>query len=105
QNFWGGYAFRLKGSLAQDWSTNLVVGLRGMLLNYRESPDKEYDPEDFYADERFLLGNIGIVSREFVQDRYVFRDGEIEDVPVGTIYSFTTGLQRKNQSNRLYMGI
>lgn len=105
QNVWGGYAFRLKGSLAEDWSTNLVFGIRGMLLNYRETPDEVFDPTDYFSDERFLLANVGLVSREFVRDRYIFRDGEIEDVPVGTIYAVTTGIQRKNQTNRLYTGV
>jgi hypothetical protein len=45
----------------------------------------EYDPIDFYSGEQLVLSGIGI-TRQFVQDRYIFRNGIIEDVPIGRIF-------------------
>jgi hypothetical protein len=59
----------------------------------------------FYSDEDFYLGGIGIASRKYVQDKYIFKYGVTEDVPVGKMYSLTAGYQVKNGSGRLYMGM
>src|SRR5699024_9665072 len=66
QDYWGGHAFPISGSLAKDWSTNLVLGLRAFFLNYEKQPDQEYDPINYFSDERFYLGSVGLVSREYV---------------------------------------
>jgi hypothetical protein len=42
------------------------------------------------------LSGIGINTRQFVQDRYIFRNGIIEDVPIGRIFGLTFGYQYKN---------
>lgn len=47
---------------------------------------------------------MGVTTRKFVEDRFIFRDGITEDVPIGIIYSVTGGLQRKNDANRMYLG-
>lgn len=105
QDYWGGHSFRLfKGDSERERTTNLVLSARTLLVNYREVPPIEYDPIRFFSDERFFLGSIGVTSRQFIQDRYIFRDGLIEDVPVGTLYSVTGGMQRKNHESRMYIG-
>lgn len=105
QDYWGGHSFRLfKGDSERERTTNLVLSARTLLVNYREVPPIEYDPIRFFSDERFFLGSIGVTSRQFIQDRYIFRDGPIEDVPVGTLYSVTGGMQRKNHESRMYIG-
>jgi hypothetical protein len=42
-----------------------------------------------------VLSGIGINTRQFVQDRYIFRNGIIEDVPIGRIFGLTFGYQYK----------
>ncbi|MGO2356939.1 MAG: hypothetical protein ACTH6S_02220 [Mesonia sp.] len=106
QNYWGAYAFPLlKGNSEEERTTNLVVGLRSFFLNYSEGPAVAYDSIRYFSDERFYLASVGISSRQFVKDHYIFRDGETEDVPIGTLFSLTAGVQRKNQRNRLYSGL
>jgi len=106
QNYWGAYAFPLfKGNTKAERTTNLIVGLRSFFLNYNESPAIEFDSIQYFSNERFYLASVGVASRQFVKDRYIFRDGGIEDVPVGTLFSLTAGIQRKNQRNRLYSGL
>ncbi len=105
QDYWGGYAFHLlKGESEKDRTTNLIVGLRTYLLNYKTDSYGE-DTIPFYSNEHFYLGSVGLSFRQYVRDRYIFRDGEVEDVPIGAIYSVTAGLQRKNKRSRFYLGL
>lgn len=105
QDFWGGRAFKIfDGNSVNERTTNLITSLRFLHVDYRERPSTTYDSIGFFANESFYLGSIGIASRRFIKDNYIFRDGIIEDVPIGTVYAFTGGYQRKNQHNRMYLG-
>ncbi|MBK5212124.1 MAG: hypothetical protein JJE55_00505 [Flavobacteriaceae bacterium] len=105
QDYWVGYSFRIfKGNSERERTTNLIVSARSLLVDYKNIPNIEYDSIRFFSDEKFFLGSIGIASRQFIEDRYIFKDGLIEDVPVGIIYSITGGFQNKNQSTRSYLG-
>ncbi len=106
QDFWGGHAFKIfAGTSEKERTTNLITSVRYLHVGYRERPSFAYDSIGYFANETFYLGSIGVSSRQFVKDDYIFRDGTIEDVPVGTVYAVTGGYQRKNQQNRMYLGI
>lgn len=105
QDMWVGRAFNIfKNNTYGSRTTNLITALRFVNANYKENPPKEYDAINYFADEVFYMGRIGVVSKEFVEDAYIFRDGIIEDVPIGFAASITSGIQKKNQNNRLYLG-
>jgi hypothetical protein len=57
-----------------------------------------------FSNENFYLTSIGISTRNYVQDKYIFKYGVIEDVPIGKVYNITGGYQEKNGKNRLYIG-
>lgn len=105
QDFWIGRAFKLfNGNTESDRTTNLILSGRFLNLKYIESPTIAYDPIDFYSGEQFLLAGIGFTSRKFVEDKYIFKNGIIEDVPIGKIYGITGGYQYKNNVGRYYLG-
>ncbi len=105
QDYWAGHSFRIfKGNTERERTTNLVLSARALFVDYNALPEMKYDSIRFFSDETFYLGSIGIASRQFVEDSYIFKDGIIEDVPVGTIYSLTGGIQNKNQTDRIYVG-
>lgn len=105
QDYWGGYSFKIfKGNTEEDRTTNLVTTARYYNLDYKEVPTIEYDPVGFYSDEKLYLASIGITSRKFVQDKFLFNYDIVEDIPIGKLYSLTGGIQDKNQENRLYLG-
>ena len=105
QDYWGGHSFRMfKGSSERERTTNLILSARALIVNYRETPTIEYDPIRYFSDENFFLASVGVTSRQYIQDTYIFRDGPIEDVPVGILYSVTGGVQRKNHESRMYLG-
>ncbi|WP_233530698.1 hypothetical protein [Gelidibacter salicanalis] len=105
QDFWGGHAYQLfKGNSEKERTTNFITSARYLRVDYKERPSAEYDPVGYFANESFYLGSMGIASRQFIKDDYIFRDGTIEDVPVGTVYAVTGGYQRKQQHDRMYLG-
>jgi hypothetical protein len=63
------------------------------------------DPFHNYSSEDFFLAEAGISTRKYVQDKYIFRFGITEDVPIGSVYSLTGGYQIKNNTGRLYFGL
>jgi hypothetical protein len=105
QDLWIGHAFKLfKGNTESERTANLILSGRFLNIKYIESPSIEYDPIDFYSGEKFILSGIGITSRKFVEDKYIFKNGIIEDVPIGKIYGITGGYQFKNNHGRYYLG-
>lgn len=106
QDFWAGKALQIfKNSNDTELITNLVFTARYLRIRYSEKPAVLNDPFRIYSDEDFFLGSISITSQKFVQDRYIFRYGIIEDVPVGKVYSLTAGYQVNEHSSRLYLGM
>jgi hypothetical protein len=105
QDFWAGYALRIsKDSTENHRVTNLIISGRFLNVDYLESPTADYDPIDFYASEHFFLSGIGISTRKYVEDKYIFRNGITEDVPIGKIFGITTGYQLQNNVRRYYLG-
>ncbi|RVT74916.1 hypothetical protein EOD40_12140 [Flavobacterium sufflavum] len=104
-DFWGGRAFRIiKADTITERTTNLIVSARFLNMDYLIKPSETLDPIHFYDTEKLLLTGIGINTRQFVEDRYIFKNGQTEDVPIGRIYGITGGYQYKNSKWRPYFG-
>ncbi len=105
QDIWAGHSFKLfKGNSYKERTTNFISSARFLHVDFKDAPSIEYDSIRYFSSEAFYMGSIGVTSRQFVQDEYIFRDGITEDVPVGTVYAITGGVQHKNQKNRVYLG-
>jgi len=106
QDFWGGKAFQVfKGNSEDELTTNLILAGRYLRVRYTEKPSAFYDPLNIYGNEDFYLTSVAISMRKFVQDKFVFKYGVVEDVPVGKVFGVTAGYQLKNNSGRPYLGI
>ncbi|MDP4208208.1 MAG: hypothetical protein Q8928_05275 [Bacteroidota bacterium] len=106
QDYWAGKALQIfKGNTEEERVTNLIMAMRYLHVRYFEKPSPDYDPLHIYSSENFFLARIGISTRKYVQDRFIFNHGVIEDVPVGKVYGFTGGYQYKNNSWRRYLGM
>lgn len=102
---WGGHSSPLtKGTTEAERTTNLVTTLRYFKTNYERRISSDFDPLDFYTNEAFWLTGIGISSRKFIKDKFIFNYNITEDVPIGKYFGITTGFQEKNNTNRLYIG-
>ncbi len=105
QDYWAGNSIQLfKGNTEYKRITNFISALRIVRVRYFEKPLEAYDTQHYFTDENFYLAGIGISTRKYVQDKYIFKFGITEDVPVGKVYSLTGGYQKKNNVNRYYVG-
>lgn len=106
QRYWGGYSIPLvRNSQHEEASLRMTTSLGFEAKNFSEVPTAAFDSVGYYADDRHVLLKIALTSNRYVQDKYVFRYNEIEDIPVGEVYSITTGIRRKHQENQWYLGL
>jgi hypothetical protein len=106
QDFWAGKAIHIFiGSTGDEPSTNLIFSARYLRIRYIEKPTDINDPLHIYSNENFYFAGIGISTRKYVQDKYIFKYGTIEDVPVGRVFELTGGYQLRNSSWRPYLGM
>jgi hypothetical protein len=102
---WGGQSTPiLKGNSETERTTNLIATLRYYKRNYERRISEDFDPYAFYSNEAFWLAGIGVSSRKYVKDEYIFNYNITEDVPIGKYYGITAGIQDKNDNTRFYVG-
>lgn len=105
QDYWAGYAFKIyKGDTEEARTTRLVTTARFFNRYYKQRPSIEYDSVGFYGNEKLYLASIGLTSRKFVQDKFLFNYDIVEDIPIGKVYSLTGGIQDKGNERRIYLG-
>jgi hypothetical protein len=105
QDYWAGSANKIsKGNTEDERSTNAIIATRYLRIRYLEKPDESQDSLLRYSNEDFYLSGMGISTRKYFQDNYIFNFGVTEDVPVGKVYGITGGYQIRNNTGRLYLG-
>lgn len=105
QDYWAGNAMRIfRDESEYSRTTNLVSAVRFVRVRYLEKPIGAIDTLRYYSDENFYLASLAISTRQYVQDKFFFKFGITEDVPVGKVFSLTAGYQDKNNSGRFYAG-
>jgi hypothetical protein len=105
QDYWAGHSFQIfKGNSEYNRSTNFITTLRYFNKNYLEKPNITTENFNFYSNEKLYLLSLGITSRKFTQDKYIFNFNVVEDVASGFVYSFTSGFQQKNSETKYYTG-
>jgi hypothetical protein len=106
QDLWVGKAIPiLRGPDEDEMATNLILSVRYLRIRYIEKPSELNDPLHIYSSEDFYLAGIGISTRKYVQDNYIFKYGLTEDVPVGKVFELKGGYQIRNNSGRPYVGM
>ncbi len=105
QQYWFGHSFKIFKGKSEDFrSTNLVTTFGFRNVTYKASPSEIYDPARFFASEKLYLATIGLNTQKFIEEKYLFNFGIIEDVAYGQVYSITAGFQDKNNHRRTYFG-
>lgn len=105
QDYWAGHAFRIfKGNTEKSRTTNFISAVRFMRIRYLEKPIELIDSLHVFSNDDFYLASIGISTRKYVQDKYIFQFGITEDVPIGKVFSLTGGYLDKNNQGRYYFG-
>jgi hypothetical protein len=103
-DFWAGHAFRLNDLFnKKNQSTSLITSLRYYKIDYLEKSIESFDSLGIFENEQFLLGTIGVATRKFTRDKFIYEYGITEDVPTGGLISLTGGFQQKNDIGRYYL--
>jgi hypothetical protein len=106
QDYWAGSAIRIfRGNSEYSRTTNLITAARFLRIRYLERPDELIDTLRFFADEKFYMVSLGVSTRQYIEDNFIFKFGLTEDVPIGKVVSLTGGYQRKNNSGKYYLGV
>jgi hypothetical protein len=104
QDYWVGNAIRIfKGNTENDRATNFITAIRFLRIRYFDQPNEINANQTMYSSEHFYIASIGISTRKYVRDKYIFKYGLIEDVPIGKVYNLTGGFQGKNNAGRYYI--
>jgi len=105
QDYWAAAAWQVfRGESVTDRTTKLIFTGRILNIRYLEKPVEQPDLMEYYTSERFYMTGLGISSRKYVKQSYIFRFGTPEDVPVGITYGIVGGYQLKNHE-RWYWGL
>jgi hypothetical protein len=104
QDVWAARAWQLfRGHLDQDRTTNLIFSLRALRIRYPRLREAAEGIGIFNSENIYFAG-IGISSRSYARDRYIFNYGKIEDVPLGRVIGLTLGYDVQHKE-RLYFGV
>ncbi len=108
QDVWVGRALRLRSyDLGYENPGRLILAARVYRTEYSTVPQPDAagfpDYVNGYHNSTLLLGTVGYSVRRYYKDRYLFGFGRTEDVPVGTLLSFTTGYDVNTVVARRYV--
>jgi len=104
QDYWVGNSMQIfHGNSENNRSTNFITALHFIRTVPVDKPAEIYDTTHIYNPENYYLGSVGISTRKYLQDKYIFKYGITEDVPIGKAIALTLGYQEKNKTGRLYM--
>lgn len=105
QDYWAAAAWQVfRGRSVTDRTTKMIFSARLLDIKFLEKPVEQPELLDYYTNERFYMAGLGISSRKYVKQSYIFRFGTTEDVPVGIAYGVVLGYQVKNRE-RWYWGL
>ncbi len=105
QDYWVGHAVQIfNGNSENNRTTNFISSVRLFRSHYAQKPPDLIDSLNVYVGQVFYLGSIGISTRKYIQDKFIFSFGVTEDVPIGKVYALTGGYQESDNSGRVYLG-
>ncbi len=88
----------------KDRATRLVYGLRYWQQYYYNTLPLESDKFATFQHHKTVLATVGTSYRGYYKDKFIFRYGTTEDVPIGSVFSITGGIDHRTRGNRLYLG-
>ncbi len=105
QDYWIGRAFQIfKGNSENNRTTNLILSARYGDNHFNNQLDKQSDTLDLNLDTQFYLAGIGISTRKYRTDQYIFNFGITEDIPIGKAFGITSGYRHRFSNNQWYFG-
>ncbi len=100
---WIGRAFKIGESVAKQ-NKRVVVAARHHNLVYVVRPEVTADSNRAYWNQSSILFSLGFSNRNYKRDLLIFGFGRTEDVPIGSLLSFTGGQSFTEYGRRGYLG-
>ncbi|HET9505695.1 MAG TPA: hypothetical protein VFO93_19275 [Hymenobacter sp.] len=98
-SLWVGRALRLRSyDLGYENPGRLIIA--GSVRHENHTTNPTNTPDD--RTRTIVLGTVGYSVRRYYKDKYLFGFGRTEDVPAGTLLSFTTGFESSTFLPRHY---
>lgn len=102
-DFWYGRAFKLK-AFDDDEHKRLVFAARYYKNRYLKRPEVTLDSNRTYWNKSTFLLSFGYSNRNYRRDLLIFGFGRTEDVPIGSMMTFTMGRDNSEFGSRGYAG-
>jgi hypothetical protein len=106
-NVWLARAFSLSPEPASASSSRarLILAARFTSTKYSERPPIAESKQQFFHHRKLLMGSIGLNSRKYFRDQYIFGFGRTEDVPTGYLSNLRFGYEDSEFARRPYLGL
>ena len=104
QDYWAAYSLPLSNIYSQAARTSSIIFSLRLLRTRYPKIYPVAETISLFNDENFYFAGIGITSRKYIQDRYVFNYGKMEDIPVGRSFGITTGIHVQ-KTDQYYLGL
>lgn len=100
---WYGRSFRLN-VLGDDQHKRLVVAGRYYKNKFMDRPEVTLDSNRTYWNKSAMIFSFGYSNRNYRRDLLIFGFGRTEDVPIGSMMTFTVGRDMSEFGSRGYAG-
>lgn len=104
-DMYGSYILPIKRKKYRGAINNFIFSARFINSDYTEFPPDFMNQGHYFSDEKLFLSKFSVNSTRFVQDRYIFRQGDVEDINIGHSLYFTSGILHKNEVLHPYFGL
>lgn len=105
EDVWGGYAFPFLAKTEAEEGSRLILAVRGLSCLYENVPEKKTGRYFTYYSSDNVFAGLTYINRRFFKDRYIFRLGRTEDIPIGKMIGVTTGVKKRDGPLLPYSGI
>jgi hypothetical protein len=103
RDFWVARAWRISAWNKEGRVTSFILSGRMVSTRYKGIPSGAPAANIFNKEDTYFAG-VGITSRKYIEDQYIFNYGKIEDVPVGRAFSIIAGMNVQH-TQRMYLGL
>jgi hypothetical protein len=104
QDYWVAESWQMrKGRSEDNRTTNLILSARFLNLNYLDRINELASAPNKHDNTSLFLAGLGLSTRKYVQDNFIFNFGKTEDVPIGRTYGLVGGYQL-NGNKLFYFG-
>lgn len=102
---WGGYAFPFLENTKNGQGSRLIFAVRAVKYLFENVPEKQAGRYFTYYSSENAFAGLTFINRRFYKDRYIFRLGRTEDIPIGKMLGVTTGVKKRDGYLLPYGGI